>query len=57
MTFIITYLLIGLIVVLIADYSTTKNNPNNLLTNQEKTFMVLIWPLSVIVFIYYIIKG
>jgi hypothetical protein len=57
MTFIITYLLIGLIVVLIADYSTTKNNPDNLLTNQEKTFMALIWPLSVIVFIYYIIKG
>jgi len=57
MTFIITYLLAGFILVLIVDYSATKTNPENLLTDREKFFMALIWPISLILFIYYIIKG
>lgn len=57
MTFIITYLLAGFILVLIVDYSAIKTNPENLLADREKFFMALIWPISLILFIYYIIKG
>jgi hypothetical protein len=57
MTFWITYLLIGLLIVLIVDYSMARYEPDNILSNSQRFIMALIWPISIIIFIYFIIKG
>ena len=56
MIFWIIYLLIGLLIVSIVDYSIIKHEPDNMLSNSQRFIMALIWPISVIIFIYFIIK-
>ena len=57
MSLIITYLFFGVLWNVVLDFITTITESENGLTNVEKVFSIVIWPISLIIFIYHFIKG
>lgn len=57
MSLVITYLFFGVLWNVVLDFITTITESENGLTNVEKVFSIVIWPISLIIFIYHFIKG
>ena len=57
MSLVITYLFFGVLWNVVLDFITTITESENGLTNVEKIFSIVIWPISLIIFIYHFIKG
>ena len=57
MSLVITYLFFGVLWNVTLDFITTITESNNGLSNWEKVISILVWPFSLIIFIYHFIKG
>ena len=57
MSLIITYLFFGVLWNVVLDSITTITESKHGLNNWEKVFSIVIWPISLIIFIYHFIKG
>ena len=57
MSLIITYLFFGVLWNVVLDFITTITESKHGLNNWEKVFSIVIWPISLIIFIYHFIKG
>ena len=53
---IIWYLMIGVVIAWLYDFTANKISPENRFNNTERVIVILVWPIAVLMYIWAFIK-
>ena len=56
MSYVLTYLIVGVVFVALYDYMCSKLETDNRFTNRERVIVVFLWPVGVVMLIWSFIQ-